>query len=64
MLNSTAYATYVHGNQIELTTKEFEIIYTLLQNRGKVLSRSDLLNKVWGYEHYGDVRVIDTHIKT
>ena len=56
--------TYVHGNQIELTTKEFEIIYTLLQNRGKVLSRSDLLNKVWGYEHYGDVRVIDTHIKT
>lgn len=63
MLNSTAYAAYVHGNQIELTTKEFEIIYTLLQNRGKVLSRSDLLNKVWGYEHYGDVRVIDTHIK-
>ena len=64
MLNSTAYAAYVHSNQIELTTKEFEIIYTLLQNRGKVLSRSDLLNKVWGYEHYGDVRVIDTHIKT
>ncbi|KFN02584.1 DNA-binding response regulator [Bacillus clarus] len=63
MLNSTAYAAYIHGNQIELTTKEFEIVYTLLHNRGKVLSRSDLLNKVWGYEHYGDVRVIDTHIK-
>ncbi|MFY0126964.1 response regulator transcription factor [Bacillus cytotoxicus] len=63
MLNSTAYAAYVNGDQVELTTKEFEIIYTLLQNRGKVLSRSDLLNKVWGYEHYGDVRVIDTHIK-
>lgn len=63
MLNSTAYTAYVHGNQIELTTKEFEIIHALLQNRGKVLSRSDLLNKVWGYEHYGDVRVIDTHIK-
>lgn len=63
MLNSTAYTAYVHGNQIELTTKEFEIIHALLQNRGKVLSRSDLLTKVWGYEHYGDVRVIDTHIK-
>lgn len=63
ILNLKAYTAYVHGNQIELTTKEFEIMYTLLQNRGKVLSRSDLLNKLWGYEYYGDVRVIDTHIK-
>lgn len=63
MLDSTAYTAYVNGQEVELTTKEFEIIHTLLQNRGKVLSRSDLLNKIWGYEHLGDVRVIDTHIK-
>lgn len=63
ILNLKAYTAYVHGNQVELTTKEFEIMYTLLQNRGKVLSRCDLLNKIWGYEYYGDVRVIDTHIK-
>ncbi|MBY0599552.1 response regulator transcription factor [Bacillus bingmayongensis] len=63
MLNFPAYTAYINGEKVELTTKEFEIIAMLLQNQGTVLSRSDLLDKVWGYEYYGDVRVIDTHIK-
>jgi two-component system, OmpR family, response regulator VanR len=58
-----AYKVYVDENEIELTTKEFEILKMLLENRGKVLSREVMLDKLWGYEYYGDARVIDTHIK-
>lgn len=58
-----AYKVYVEENEIELTTKEFEILKMLLENRGKVLSREVMLDKLWGYEYFGDARVIDTHIK-
>lgn len=58
-----AYKVYVDENEIELTTKEFEILKMLLENIGKVLSREVMLDKLWGYEYYGDARVIDTHIK-
>jgi two-component system, OmpR family, response regulator VanR len=58
-----AYKVYVDESEIELTTKEFEILKMLLENIGKVLSREVMLDKLWGYEYYGDARVIDTHIK-
>jgi len=58
-----AYKVYVDKREIELTTKEFEILKMLLENRGKVLSREVILDKLWGYEYFGDARVIDTHIK-
>ena len=47
----------------ELTQKEFEVLRELLLNRGRILTRQNLLNKLWKYDFYGDERVIDTHIK-
>lgn len=47
-----------------LPPKEFELLLCLAQNERLVLSREQLLNKVWGYDYYGDVRTLDTHIKS
>lgn len=49
---------------IELTLKEFELLRLLMVNRGKVLSRELLLEKVWGYDYYGGTRTVDVHIRT
>ena len=57
------YSVTVDGEEVELTTKEFEILSILIKNKGKVLSREKLLDDIWGYDFYGDTRVIDTHIK-
>lgn len=51
------------GENIELTQKEFEILRELLTHQGRVFSRQQLLEKIWGYDFYGDERVVDTHIK-
>lgn len=48
---------------IELTLKEFELLKMLAQNRGKVLSRDVILDKIWGYEYFGDTRTVDVHIR-
>jgi len=47
---------------IELTAIEFDLLVTLAQNQSMVLSREQLLEKVWGYEYFGDTRVVDVHI--
>jgi two-component system alkaline phosphatase synthesis response regulator PhoP len=49
--------------KLELTLKEFELLKMLLQNRGRVLSRNHLLDKIWGYEYYGETRTVDVHIR-
>lgn len=54
----------VKGNKkIDLTLKEFELLRILLENKGKVLSRNYLLDKIWGYEYYGETRTVDVHIR-
>ncbi|WP_028531622.1 response regulator transcription factor [Paenibacillus sp. UNC217MF] len=58
-----AYKVYVNEIEIPLTTKEFEIVQLLVQNEKKVLTRGSIVEKVWGYDYYGETRVIDTHIK-
>lgn len=55
---------FVAGREIQLSNKEFSLLSTLMQNRGTVLSREKLLDKVWGYDFEGDARTVDTHIKT
>ncbi|MBS4540073.1 response regulator transcription factor [Clostridium sp. D2Q-11] len=47
----------------ELTLKEFELLKVLAENRGKVLSRNYLLDKIWGYDFYGETRTVDVHIR-
>jgi two-component system alkaline phosphatase synthesis response regulator PhoP len=52
----------VDENPIELTAIEFDLLKTLVENRGRVLSREQLLEKVWGGEYFGEQRVVDVHL--
>ncbi|MCK8061303.1 MULTISPECIES: response regulator transcription factor [unclassified Fusibacter] len=47
----------------QLTYKEFELLKILLENRGRVLTRDELLDAVWGYEYYGETRTVDVHVR-
>lgn len=51
------------GEKISLTLREFELLSSLVKNAGKVLSRQQLLNYAWGYDYFGDERVVTVHIK-
>ena len=51
------------GREYELTCREFEVLWELLSHRGRVLTRQNLLDRLWKYDFYGDERVVDTHIK-
>ncbi len=53
----------VDGERVDLTPKEYDLLIFLSENEGIALSRDKLLNKVWGYDFYGDDRTVDTHIK-
>lgn len=62
-INIADYEVMINGQSINLTKKEIEILWLLASNPGKVFSRDNLLNSVWGYEYFGDARTVDTHIK-
>ena len=51
------------GELVELTVKEFDLVELLIKNPGKVFSRENLLNLVWGYDYQGDIRTVDVHIR-
>lgn len=53
----------VDGLQVDLTPKEYDLLFYLVKNRGIALTREKLINNVWGYDFYGDDRTLDTHIK-
>ena len=53
---------WVDGQPVELTTIEFDLLKTLAEHRGLVLSREQLLQQVWGYDFYGEARVVDVHV--
>lgn len=57
------YEVYKNGKKIDLTLKEFELLKLLAQNRGQVLSRNSLLDRIWGYEYFGETRTVDVHIR-
>ena len=52
----------VDDRQLELTSIEFELLRALAEHAGRVLSREQLLEKVWGYDYYGEIRVVDVHV--
>lgn len=54
---------FIAGKEINLTAKEFDLLELMALNPGKVYSRENLLNTVWGYEYPGDVRTVDVHIR-
>ena len=63
VLNTDQYKHTVDGLKVDLTRKDFELLKLLMENRGKVLKRDYLLEKVWGYEFYGETRTVDVHIR-
>ena len=62
-INIADYEVKISGHPINLTKKEIDILWLLASNPGKVFSRDNLLNSIWGYEYFGDARTVDTHIK-
>mgnify|MGYP001044884916 FL=1 len=63
ILDLDSYSASVNGKSHELTQREFEILQELLLNQGRVLTRQNLLDRLWKYDFLGDERVVDTHIK-
>lgn len=62
VIDSNAFAAFVDGVPLELTLKEFELLSYLYENSGRVLTRDQLLNAIWGYDYLGDSRTVDSHI--
>ena len=62
-INIAARTVSVDGERVELTPKEYELLFYLIKNRNIALSRDKLLSDIWGYDFFGDDRTIDTHIK-
>lgn len=62
VIDSGAFVAYVDGTALELTLKEFELLSYLYENAGRVLTRDQLLNAIWGYDYLGDSRTVDSHI--
>ncbi|MDO5521402.1 MAG: response regulator transcription factor [bacterium] len=54
---------FISGKELELPPKEYDMLLYMAENKNQVLSRDQLLNRIWGYDYYGDSRVVDTHIK-
>ncbi len=63
LINIPGRAVFVDDEKIEMTPKEYDLLFYLVENRNVALSRGQLLADVWGYDFFGDDRIIDTHIK-
>lgn len=62
-INMAARTVTVDGKRVELTPKEYELLFYLIEHKNIALSRDKLLSDIWGYDFFGDDRTIDTHIK-
>lgn len=62
-VNFERHEVFVKDKKVDLTLKEFELLEILIKNKGKILQRETLLDKVWGYEYIGETRTVDVHIR-
>ncbi len=62
-LNLNTYTIEIDEEEIELTLKEFNILKNLIEKYPQVITRENLLDSIWGYDYYGDTRIVDAHIK-
>ena len=62
-VNVNKHIVTKNGQEIELTLKEFQILKLLIENKGNVLTRTFLLDKIWGYDYYGETRTLYVHIR-
>ena len=63
LVDFTARKVLIDGENVEMSPKEYDLIFYLVKNRGIALTREKLICEVWGYDFYGDARTLDTHIK-
>ena len=62
-IDKKQHSVYINDQQIILTLKEYEVLKLLAENKGKVYTRDQLLNQVWGYDYFGETRTVDVHIR-
>jgi DNA-binding response OmpR family regulator len=62
-IDETTYAVKLRGQTLDLTFKEFELLKFLAQHPGRVFTRAQLLQEVWGYDYYGGARTVDVHVR-
>ncbi len=63
IINTLGRKVSLNGEEINLTAKEFDLLLLLATNPGKIYSREELLETIWGYEYFGDVRTVDVHVR-
>ncbi len=63
VINALGRKVSLHNKEINLTAKEFDLLLLLITNAGKVFSREELLEIIWGYEYFGDLRTVDVHVR-
>ena len=59
----TGRKVMIDGKEVNMTPKEYDLLFYMVRNRGIALTREKLITDVWGYDYYGDDRTLDTHIK-
>lgn len=62
-VDAATYTAKVHGEPLNLTFKEFELLKHLVQHPGRVFTREQLLHEVWGYDYFGGTRTVDVHVR-
>ena len=63
IINRSSHEISIREIRMELPLKEFELLYLLAKNKGRVFDREYLLQKIWGYDYYGETRTVDVHIR-
>ena len=63
-LDEEGHDVFLSDSKLDMTLKEFNTLKLLLSKKGRVVSRDELLNSVWGYDYYGETRTVDVHIRT
>jgi DNA-binding response OmpR family regulator len=63
VINEAAYSARLDGRSLDLTFKEFELLKFLTQQPGRVFTRAQLLQEVWGYDYFGGTRTVDVHVR-
>jgi len=63
VIDETTYSAKVRGRSLDLTYKEFELLKFLAQHPGRVFTRTQLLQEVWGSDYYGGTRTVDVHVR-
>lgn len=62
IINEEAHEVHLNGTELELTLKEYNILLKLMESPGRVYSREQLLDSIWGFDYVGDIRTVDSHV--